>query len=291
MSIGSESSKEELLNLCQVRYGEVFGMSEGMEHFFNFPNGHLNDYTVVTICTNGVIKTLCNGKNYIFGKNYFSLITKGNNKDFKIESISDDFCGSRLLISPEYGKILYNDYLPSMSLFFEEHPYLEVEEKDMKQLESLFNLLRLTIVNGDDDAKGTMIKLLFDFFFQVISHMTEYKKFRKQDDETRMKALFESFQKLLDTYHETTRSASFYADKLCITTSYLYKVVKKATGLSTKNYIENYVLQVARKLFKEGKSVKEVTYSLGFPNQSAFGSFFRRNTGQSPVAFKKDKAL
>jgi AraC-like DNA-binding protein len=35
-------------------------------------------------------------------------------------------------------------------------------------------------------------------------------------------------------------------------------------------------------------SVKEIAAALGFANQSHFGSFMRKETGSSPVAFRND---
>ena len=33
-------------------------------------------------------------------------------------------------------------------------------------------------------------------------------------------------------------------------------------------------------------SVQEIAYTLNFPNQSFFGSYFKRNTGMSPSQYK-----
>ena len=37
------------------------------------------------------------------------------------------------------------------------------------------------------------------------------------------------------------------------------------------------------------RSIQEVAYALNFPNQSFFGSYFRRTTGMSPSEFRATK--
>ena len=39
-------------------------------------------------------------------------------------------------------------------------------------------------------------------------------------------------------------------------------------------------------LMVEYLSIQEIAYYLNFPNQSFFGSYFKRNTGMSPSQYK-----
>ena len=47
---------------------------------------------------------------------------------------------------------------------------------------------------------------------------------------------------------------------------------------------------VAKTLLKySNMSVQEIAYYLNFPNQSFFGSYFKRNAGMSPSQYKAKK--
>ena len=79
----------------------------------------------------------------------------------------------------------------------------------------------------------------------------------------------------------------FYARQLCITPKYLTTLIKRISGLSVSEWIDNYVILVAKTLLKYSTmSIQEIAYYLNFPNQSFFGSYFKRNTGMSPSQYK-----
>ncbi len=69
----------------------------------------------------------------------------------------------------------------------------------------------------------------------------------------------------------------FYARQLCITPKYLTTLIKRISGLSVSEWIDNYVIIEAKTLLKySNMSVQEIAYALNFPNQSFFGSYFKR---------------
>ena len=79
----------------------------------------------------------------------------------------------------------------------------------------------------------------------------------------------------------------YYARQLCITPKYLTTLIKRISGKSVSEWIDSYVILEARTLLKySNMSVQEIAYYLNFPNQSFFGSYFKRNTGMSPSQYK-----
>ena len=79
----------------------------------------------------------------------------------------------------------------------------------------------------------------------------------------------------------------FYARQLCITPKYLTTLIKRISGQSVSEWIDNYVILEAKTLLKYSTmSIQEIAYYLNFPNQSFFGSYFKRNTGMSPSQYK-----
>ncbi|MFQ6940936.1 MAG: helix-turn-helix domain-containing protein [Alistipes finegoldii] len=75
--------------------------------------------------------------------------------------------------------------------------------------------------------------------------------------------------------------------RLCITPKYLTTLIKRISGQSVSEWIDNYVILEAKTLLKYSTmSIQEIAYYLNFPNQSFFGSYFKRNTGMSPSQYK-----
>lgn len=101
---------------------------------------------------------------------------------------------------------------------------------------------------------------------------------------SRQEIFFGKFIALLTQYHTQERSVTFYAEKLCITPKYFSTLIKKQTGKSAAQWIDDYVILEAKNLLKfSGMSIQEIAYHLNFSTQSFFGKYFKHQTGLSPA--------
>ena len=74
---------------------------------------------------------------------------------------------------------------------------------------------------------------------------------------------------------------------MCITPKYLTTLIKRVSGKSVSEWIDSYVILEAKPCSKySSKSIQEIAYYLNFPNQSFFGSYFKRIAGMSPTQYK-----
>ena len=84
------------------------------------------------------------------------------------------------------------------------------------------------------------------------------------------------------------RNTSFYADKLCVTERYLYKICKKETGQSPKEIIDNFLVSaIKNSLLTTEMSLQQIADQYRFPDQSAFSQYFKRHEGISPSEFRR----
>lgn len=103
----------------------------------------------------------------------------------------------------------------------------------------------------------------------------------------RANVIFSEFQHLLLLHFRTERSVNFYAEKLFITPKHLSAVVKDISGKKPKEWINNITLnEIKKKLLYSSESVKEIAYSLNFPNSSFFGKYFKIHIGISPTRYR-----
>lgn len=66
----------------------------------------------------------------------------------------------------------------------------------------------------------------------------------------------------------------------------LKKVFKKYSGKGVMEYFSDMKIKLAKSMLKDGKSVKETAYALGFYDQNYFNVFFKRNAGISPGKYR-----
>ena len=99
---------------------------------------------------------------------------------------------------------------------------------------------------------------------------------------------FDQFMYLLVNSKKFERKVSWYADQLCITPKYLNIICQKVVQQNPSVLIEKELTQRAIQLLREKElSIKQIAEQLGFSNQSHFGSYMRRTTGNSPLDIRR----
>lgn len=81
---------------------------------------------------------------------------------------------------------------------------------------------------------------------------------------------------------------SYYAKKLKISLKSLNEAVKKYTGQVCGEYIRSKTIIEAKRLLRyTTMSSSQITTELGFADTGYFSRFFKRETGLSPIEFRK----
>lgn len=78
-----------------------------------------------------------------------------------------------------------------------------------------------------------------------------------------------------------------FADKLAVHVNHLNAVIQEVTGKSTRQMITERMLNESKALlYYSDWSVADIAYSLGFEYPNHFTTFFRKNTGITPLALR-----
>ena len=89
------------------------------------------------------------------------------------------------------------------------------------------------------------------------------------------------FIHLVGAHLKEQHSVQFYADKLCITPNYLNEIITSVMGLSAKRYIQNQVIDEAKKLLAyTDVPISDIAFELHFSTVSYFIRCFRQHTGK-----------
>ena len=85
-------------------------------------------------------------------------------------------------------------------------------------------------------------------------------------------------------------SPSDYAQQLNIHVNHLNKVLKEATGKTTKLLISERIALEARALLKHTNwTINEIAFCLGFEDPSHFIKFFKKSEQATPNVFRKNE--
>ncbi|MBR1469912.1 MAG: AraC family transcriptional regulator [Prevotella sp.] len=116
--------------------------------------------------------------------------------------------------------------------------------------------------------------------------------YRRQTDQlaatlSREQTIFDRFIYLINQHATQEHQMSFYASKMCLTERYLGTVVRQASGVTAKEWIDRaLVTRIKVELRHTDKSVAQISNEMNFPNPSFFSKYFRRLTGMTPLEFR-----
>lgn len=80
-----------------------------------------------------------------------------------------------------------------------------------------------------------------------------------------------------------------FADEAHLSQHYFSDLIKKETGRSPKDHINDYIVEQAKnKLIGSELSISEIAYDLGFNYPHYFTRLFKSKTGQTPVEYRND---
>ena len=201
-----------------------------------------------------------------------------------------------IVIAPDFLKRINIDTKRMMPLFlqFGSLPCMELTHAESQSLRSFISMVEQELKGSKTDFSSEIIGgLIAATIYKVGDILTHYLTEHPEVDSpihNRAEEYFRQFTELLGEHYKHERSVGFYARQLCITPKYLTTLIKRISGKSVSEWIDNYVILEAKTLLKySNMSVQEIAYYLNFPNQSFFGSYFKRNAGMSPSQYKAKK--
>ena len=201
-----------------------------------------------------------------------------------------------IVIAPDFLKRINIDTKRMMPLFlqFGSLPCMELTQAESQSLRSFISMVEQELKGSETDFSSEIIGgLIAATIYKVGDILTHYLTEHPEVDSpihNRAEEYFRQFTELLGEHYKHERSVGFYARQLCITPKYLTTLIKRISGKSVSDWFDNYVILEAKTLLKySNMSVQEIAYYLNFPNQSFFGSYFKRNAGMSPSQYKAKK--
>lgn len=156
---------------------------------------------------------------------------------------------------------------------------------ELKQITTLLAGRMDCIMNKQTKATA---RRLVETFISIVAEAVQDINLQQTTHSRRHMEIVLSFRRLLAEHLATSRSPSYYASLLNISTVYLNEVVKGVTGMNATLYIKNeVVLQAKRILVHTDLAVKEISDRLGIDDYAYFSRLFTQQAGISPTLFRK----
>ena len=100
----------------------------------------------------------------------------------------------------------------------------------------------------------------------------------------------ELMERIMKVVNENLSDSDFNVEKMCdevgVSRTQLHRKLKEMTGVPTSEFLRNIRLNEAARLIREGKiNITQVSYMVGFANNSHFSTAFKKYFGMSPTEY------
>lgn len=200
-----------------------------------------------------------------------------------------------LLVASEFLKEMYvslNSFLPFF-ISLKERPIFHLTDEEANDLDAFYKLIEDTVDKDDTYRTEIARRLIAGYLYKLGSILDRRQPEFKAGNANQLKreeVLFNQFINLVSEHHCKERRVDFYAEQLYLSPKHFSTVVKKVSGKTAGEWIDEYVILEAKALLKYSEmSIQEVAYYMNFPNPSFFGKYFKHHTGMSPSEYKAYK--
>lgn len=165
-------------------------------------------------------------------------------------------------------------------------PVINLDEEEMKLFSFLVDKIRAEYDAPDDALTEELIQATLKIFLGLAERIR--KKNLDVVIQSKYKADFLAFQKLLSKHLFTTRKVQFYAQQMNMSTKKLNRITQELSHKPAKVLItEMLILESKRLLMNTSLSIKEISYKVGFEDPTNFVKFFKKHTKFTPIDFRK----
>lgn len=201
--------------------------------------------------------------------------------------------GYALLFSPDLlqGSSLELDIKKYLFFSYSVNEALHLSQKEREIIISILNKIQYEIEQKADAQSKKLIlsnlTLLLDYcirFYerQFISRKIPHNSYLTQFKESLTKYFNDNtpLEKGLPTVH-------YFAQALHLSPNYFGDMIRKETGVSAQEYIQNHLLSVAKNRIENNPtSINEIAYELGFKYPQHFTRLFKKKMGVTPNEYK-----
>lgn len=235
-----------------------------------------------------------------YGRDYYdyqegTLVFVGPGQAWDVEYETSNYQphGHVLIFHPDLihgtslGKIM-QDY---KFFSYQMNEALHLSEKERQIVLDCFANIQFELQQAVDKHSKKLIASNIELFLNYCDRFYD-RQFITRD--TVNKGVLEQFEALLNAYFSSDKpqniglpSVAYCANALNLSNNYFGDLIKKETGKSAQEYIQNKVIDTAKeRIFDTNKSVSEVAYALGFKYPQHFTRLFKQKVGITPNEYR-----
>ena len=257
----------------------------------SFPKAFFDNYQIadvgIIVCASGKFTIRCEDVEYVVNKSETAFLS--HDVHFSVTKHSTDCSVVIILYRADSIRDILGITIVGMKFIEMLNPrncwVMHTGHED--ELTKYSELLALN--NSDNNVFATNERrlLLLSLTYRLCNIFHEISKDSDNASSRKLEIYMQLIQ-LIDQYYTCERGVRFYADRLCLSPKYLTSLVKSVSDNSVQELVFKAITKKAISLITTtDKSIKEIADYLNFPNASAFGTFFKKQVGMSPINYRQ----
>lgn len=279
------------------RFAELYGNEIVSPDFFLTEERGLLEQSAFPFRSEGYIVGICTAGKATLEVNLHSfpaepgtLLLTSPSQIIRIHETQDFVCRFVVFSDSLFVDALGNESLPQDFRFFHSgaKPVIQLNPENHALLLQIFDFIKQGIHESPKAFRLPICRSILTTMLYVIAGLYEKESTDIQRKKTRQEELCERFSQLLVRSFKKQRSVQFYADALFVSPKHLTETLRAVTGKTAGEWIDGSVLLEAKVLLRNTPmGIADIAAELHFPDQSAFGKFFKNLSGLSPNQYRK----
>ncbi len=183
--------------------------------------------------------------------------------------------------------------IKSYSFFsYSSNEALHLSEEEKEIILDCLDKIKLELTHPIDKLSKRLIarniQLLLDYCMRFYNRQFVTRAESNHDTLSRFESLLDNYFQSGKPQSEGLPTVKYFADRVFLSPNYFGDLIKKETGKTAQEYIQNKLIGVAKELIAgTDKSVSEIAYELGFQYSQHFNRIFKKNVGYTPGEYRK----
>ncbi len=166
-----------------------------------------------------------------------------------------------------------------------EIPKINLSPGIAKRTQAILEMIDELIASSLNSKESAILSLLNTFFVYCDGQCNIKSIITSNNSKSN---IVYRFKRLVDKNLSKSHQVNDYSQLLNISSKYLNECVKETLHVSAKDIIIEQLLMRSRHALKfSGKSIKEISFELGFSSPDYFNYFVKSHTGKTPSAIRK----
>jgi len=229
---------------------------------------------------------IIDGKTYFFSKNQVIFLTEFHRVIAKKNGTINCIRFNRSF----YCVIDHDTEVGCKGLLFfgaTELPIIQIQNEDINHFEILWKMFTKEMRLNDNLQMG-MLQMMLKRYLILCTRL--YKTQRKFPIKKSDSDIIREYNFLVEQHFKTKHSVTEYAKLLNKSPKTISNIFLKINSKSPLKYIhERIMLEARRLLYYSDKSIKEISYEVGYGDIQTFSRFFRNHEGVSPSEYKEKR--